>query len=116
MPETILTLERTSDAPREARRQVRNLAPPGRVDDAMLLVSELVTNAVKYGPEEQIRLIVSDDGARTRFTVHDAGLGPLQRGRPLARRARPAAGRRAGRRLGRRARKHPGLVRARPVR
>jgi anti-sigma regulatory factor (Ser/Thr protein kinase) len=77
VPETILTFDRTSDAPREARREVRELAPPGRVDDAMLLVSELVTNAVKYGPEEQIRLIVSDNGERTRFTVHDLGLGPL---------------------------------------
>jgi anti-sigma regulatory factor (Ser/Thr protein kinase) len=56
---------------------VRTLAPPARVDDATLLVSELVTNAVKYGPEDQIRLIVSDDDAKTRFTVHDFGLGPL---------------------------------------
>jgi anti-sigma regulatory factor (Ser/Thr protein kinase) len=77
MAETVLTFERTSDAPGAARRQARDLAPPGRVDDAALLVSELVTNAVKYGPEEQIRLIVEDDGERTRFTVHDAGLGPL---------------------------------------
>jgi anti-sigma regulatory factor (Ser/Thr protein kinase) len=75
--ETILTFERTSDAPREARRQVRGLAPPGRVDDATLLVSELVTNAVRYGPDEQIRGIVYDDGERTRFTVHDAGIGTL---------------------------------------
>ena len=77
MPETVLTFERTSDAPREARRHVRDLAPAGRVDDATLLVSELVTNAGKSGPEEEIRLIVEDDGERTRFTVHDAGLGPL---------------------------------------
>jgi anti-sigma regulatory factor (Ser/Thr protein kinase) len=77
MAEIVLTFERTSDAPREARRQAHDLAPPGRVDDATLLVSELVTNAVKYGPEEQIRLIVDDDGERTRFTVHDAGRGPL---------------------------------------
>jgi anti-sigma regulatory factor (Ser/Thr protein kinase) len=77
MSETVLTFERSPDAPREARRQVRDLAPPRRVDDATLLVSELVTNAVKFGPDEQIRLIVDADGARTRFTVHDAGLGPL---------------------------------------
>ena len=77
MTETTLTFDRTTDAPRRARRQVRELVPAERVDDATLLVSELITNAVKYGPEEQIRLIVADDGARTRFTVHDLGLGPL---------------------------------------
>ena len=77
MTETTLTFDRTTDAPRRARRQVRDLVPPERADDATLLVSELITNAVKYGPEEQIRLIVTDDGARTRFTVHDLGLGPL---------------------------------------
>ena len=81
MTETVLSLERTTDAPREARARVRNLSHvigPDRVDDAMLLASELVTNAVKYGPEhEAIKLIVRSDGGRTRFTVHDLGLGPL---------------------------------------
>lgn len=77
MTETTLTFERTTDAPRRARRQVRDLVPPERADDATLLVSELITNAVKYGPEAQIRLIVTDDGTCTRFTVHDLGLGPL---------------------------------------
>ena len=78
MPDTVLTFERTSAAPREARLWVHaHLGEHERRDDAMLLVSELVTNAVRYGPEEQIRLIVSDDGERTRFTVHDLGLGPL---------------------------------------
>ena len=77
MTETVLLLERTSQAPREARDRVRDLAHD-RMDDAMLLVSELVTNAVKYGPEhEAIKLIVTSDGDRTRFTVHDLGLGPL---------------------------------------
>ena len=81
MTETVLSLERTTDAPREARGRVRNLSHhlnPDRVEDAVLLVSELVTNAVKYGPEDEaIRLIVTTDDAATRFTVHDAGLGPL---------------------------------------
>ena len=81
MTETVLSLERTTDAPREARARVRNLSHTigaDRVDDAMLLVSELVTNAVKYGPEhDAIKLIVGSDGGRTRFTVHDLGLGPL---------------------------------------
>ncbi len=81
MTETVLSLERTSDAPREARGRVRGLKDligPDRVEDAVLLVSELVTNAVKYGPEgEAIRLIVQGDGTCSRFTVHDLGLGPL---------------------------------------
>ena len=77
MTETVLTFDRTSAAPREARQRIREVTKH-RVDDATLLVSELVTNAVKYGPEEgQIRLIVGEDGERTRYTVHDAGLGPL---------------------------------------
>jgi anti-sigma regulatory factor (Ser/Thr protein kinase) len=81
MTETVLSLDRTSDAPREARARVRRLHRvfgPGGVDDATLLVSELVTNAVKYGPEhEAIKLIISTAGERTRITVHDLGLGPL---------------------------------------
>jgi anti-sigma regulatory factor (Ser/Thr protein kinase) len=81
MNETVLTLNRTSDAPREARGYVRELhhsIGSERVEDATLLVSELVTNAVKYGPEhEAIKLIVSSDEDRVRFTVHDLGAGPL---------------------------------------
>jgi anti-sigma regulatory factor (Ser/Thr protein kinase) len=79
MSETVLSLGRTTDAPREARDRVRRLPHLAeRVDDAVLLVSELVTNAVKYGPEhEAIRLIISTDDRATRFTVHDLGLGPL---------------------------------------
>jgi anti-sigma regulatory factor (Ser/Thr protein kinase) len=78
MTETVAALPRSSDAPRQARHLVRELVTPARVDDATLLVSELVTNAVKYGPEEEtIRLIVAQGEGRTRFTVHDLGLGPL---------------------------------------
>jgi anti-sigma regulatory factor (Ser/Thr protein kinase) len=78
MPETVVTLPRSTDAPRQARQLVRDFVAPDRADDATLLVSELVTNAVKYGPEEEaIRLIVRRDGSRTRFTVHDLGAGPL---------------------------------------
>jgi anti-sigma regulatory factor (Ser/Thr protein kinase) len=86
MIETVLTLERTLDAPAAARAIVRDLEPLlGRAsaDDATLLVSELVTNAVKYGPEDgEIRLIIGRDGGRTRFTVHDPGAGPLPEMRP----------------------------------
>jgi anti-sigma regulatory factor (Ser/Thr protein kinase) len=86
MTETLLTLERTLDAPATARASVRDLEPllgRARTDDATLLVSELVTNAVKYGPEDgEIRLIIGRDGACTRFTVHDPGAGPLPEMRP----------------------------------
>jgi anti-sigma regulatory factor (Ser/Thr protein kinase) len=78
--EAVISLDRSCAAPREARLRVRHtdLVAPDRIADAELLVSELVTNAVKYGPEEgAIRLIVESDDRRTRFTVHDAGLGPL---------------------------------------
>lgn len=88
MSETTLTLDRTTDAPRQARAHVRALGLElglERTDDATLLVSELVTNAVKYGPEDgDIRLIVDQDAARTRFTVHDPGAGPLPEMRPAA--------------------------------
>ena len=81
MRETVLTLDRTSRAPSQARGCVsvlRDLIGPERTEDATLLVSELVTNAVKYGPEgESIRLIVEADGRCTRCTVHDLGVGPL---------------------------------------
>jgi len=76
-----LELERDSDAPARARTMVRGLKPllgAERTEDATLLVSELVTNAVKYGPEEEtIKLIVEQEDRCTRFTVHDLGLGPL---------------------------------------
>jgi anti-sigma regulatory factor (Ser/Thr protein kinase) len=78
MTETVVQLPRSSDAPRQARQIVRDFVSPERADDATLLVSELVTNAVKYGPEEEtIRLFIGQGEGRTRFTVHDLGLGPL---------------------------------------
>jgi anti-sigma regulatory factor (Ser/Thr protein kinase) len=78
MTETVVQLPRSSDAPRQARQLVRDLVSPERAHDATLLVSELVTNAVKYGPEEEtISLIIGHGDGRTRFTVHDLGLGPL---------------------------------------
>ena len=77
MAETVLILDRTVDAPRQARDHVRALGVE-RKEDATLLVSELVTNAVKYGPEDgEIRLIIDQNDTRTRFTVHDPGAGPL---------------------------------------
>jgi anti-sigma regulatory factor (Ser/Thr protein kinase) len=84
MTESDLILDRTVDAPCAARQHVRALAVE-RTEDAALLVSELVTNAVKYGPVDgEIRLTIDQDATRTRFTVHDAGAGPLPRMRPAS--------------------------------
>ena len=89
MTETVLTLDRTVDAPRAARARVRQLHErlgPERTHDATLLISELVTNAVKYGPEHgQIRVIIAEDEQHMRFIVHDTGAGPLPVMRPLER-------------------------------
>jgi anti-sigma regulatory factor (Ser/Thr protein kinase) len=89
MTESVLTLERTTDAPRAARARMRQLEARlgrDRTPDAELLVSELVTNAVKYGPEHgEIRLIIAEDGSRMRVTVHDTGAGPLPSMRPTTR-------------------------------
>jgi hypothetical protein len=42
------------------------------------VLPELVTNAVKYGPEhEAFELIVATGDRTTRFIVHGLGLGPL---------------------------------------
>jgi anti-sigma regulatory factor (Ser/Thr protein kinase) len=90
MPESLLSLRRTVGAPSEARERMRRLAAlhlsAEQVEDAVLLVSELVTNAVKYGPEHgEIQLIVDMDETRMRVTVHDTGAGPLPEMRPLER-------------------------------
>ena len=89
MNESVLTLQRTVAAPRAARERVRQFAArlgATRTEDAELLVSELVTNAVKYGPEEgEIRLIIDTQDERIRVTVHDTGAGPLPAMRPLER-------------------------------
>ena len=89
MSESVLTVERSVDAPRRARARVRRLEErlgPERTGDAVLLISELVTNAVKYGPEQgEIQIIIDEREGGTRFTVHDTGAGPLPVMRPLER-------------------------------
>jgi anti-sigma regulatory factor (Ser/Thr protein kinase) len=77
----VLSLDRTVDAPRLARRRIREVTAglgEERVEEATLLVSELVTNAVKYGGEGPVEIVVLADAERTRFTVRDhGGPGPL---------------------------------------
>jgi len=74
-------LDRTVDAPRVARHHVRSVATAlgdERSEDAVLLVSELVTNAVKYGGDGPIELSVERPGDSLRVAVRDiGGPGPL---------------------------------------
>ena len=70
-----------SEAAREARRAVEDLAPnlpPAVMEDVRLLVSELVTNSVRHanvGRDGAIELSVSVAGATVRVEVVDPGPG-----------------------------------------
>jgi serine/threonine-protein kinase RsbW len=71
----------TAEAAAEARHALDGLAiglPDGRVRDVRLLVSELVTNAVRHadiGPGDRIRLVVDVADHTLRVEVHDPGGG-----------------------------------------
>jgi anti-sigma regulatory factor (Ser/Thr protein kinase) len=88
MPSSVIVdLPRTPRAPGQARAVLDDLSglDPSRVADAKLLVSELVTNSVKYGGDGQVRLVVrSEDSGRLRIEVVDHGSGfvPQPRDRP----------------------------------
>jgi anti-sigma regulatory factor (Ser/Thr protein kinase) len=77
----LVTLDRTVDAPAVARRHVRQVATAlgeEQAHDAVLLVSELVTNAVKYGGDGPVELLIEQPAAHVRFAVRDrGGPGPL---------------------------------------
>ena len=73
-----LALERDVDAPARARTMIRGLEPllgTECTEDATLLVSELVTNAVKYGSGPVELHVETGDDLRSRFTISDAGGG-----------------------------------------
>ncbi len=73
-----LELERDQTAPARARTMVRGLRPllgPERTEDATLLVSELITNAVKYGSGPVELHVEAGEDRRGRFTISDAGGG-----------------------------------------
>ena len=82
-------IERTPRAPWHARRAVEDLGPsidPAVVPDVMLLVSELITNSVKYGGEGDLRLqIEARAPRRLRVEVVHQGVGfvPKARDRPV---------------------------------
>jgi|SRR4051794_40593921 anti-sigma regulatory factor (Ser/Thr protein kinase) len=71
-------LPRSPEAAFLARRAVDQL--DGRVDpsvlpDVRLLVSELVTNSVKYGGDGPVRLEIEADDDRIRAEIIDQGVG-----------------------------------------
>jgi anti-sigma regulatory factor (Ser/Thr protein kinase) len=82
--ELSVELPRTAQAPFLARRALTEL--DGKIDenvlpDVRLLVSELITNSVKYGGDGPVRLEVKADGDRIRAEIIDQGVGftPVKR-------------------------------------
>jgi anti-sigma regulatory factor (Ser/Thr protein kinase) len=81
-PPTRLTLEMDQTAPRTARHFIQEATCEAHnasvLDDAMLLVSELVTNAVRYGSPPVTAEIecVGTSGMRVRVT--DGNTGDVQ--------------------------------------
>jgi anti-sigma regulatory factor (Ser/Thr protein kinase) len=81
-------LPRTPQAPFLARRALDELGAevePSVLPDVRLLVSELVTNSVKYGGDGPVRLEVKAEGDRLRAEIIDQGVGftPVKRGDDL---------------------------------
>jgi anti-sigma regulatory factor (Ser/Thr protein kinase) len=77
---THLTIELTrhvdsAGAARAALARIEPAIAPGRFEDAALLLSELVTNAVKYGGEGSLRVVVRSEGDSTHVEVIDQGRG-----------------------------------------
>jgi anti-sigma regulatory factor (Ser/Thr protein kinase) len=83
-----IAISRDPRAPASARRAVEQFSrtlDPSLVPDAKLLVSELITNSVKYGGEGEVRLQMRSDGPNhLRIEVVDQGSGfvPVARDRP----------------------------------
>ncbi len=79
MYETVLSLQRTVRAPRDARARMREHEShlrPDRTDDAVLLVSELVTNAIQHGgagEHETIQVRIASSYEKIRVEVFDPG-------------------------------------------
>src|SRR5690349_19686164 len=85
-----LELPRTLEAPAQARDALDHLDPrlPDHVlPDLRLLVSELMTNSVKYGGEGPVKLVITRDGTRMRTEIVDQGVGftPVARDGDLSR-------------------------------
>lgn len=89
MPDQLsVEIERDLTAPANARRAVEafgTVLDPAVVPDVKLLVSELISNSVKYGRDGQVRLMLrSDDPRQVYVEVVDQGVGfvPVVRDRP----------------------------------
>lgn len=82
-------IQRDRTAPATARRAVERLADrlhPDVVPDVKLLVSEIVTNSVKYGGEGDVKLLLrTEDPRHVHIEVVDQGSGfvPVTRTRPM---------------------------------
>jgi anti-anti-sigma factor len=71
-------LPSTPAAPARARGAldgIEDRVSPERMRDVRLLVSELVTNAVRHAGGEAVRLVVALTGTLLRIEVHDPGKG-----------------------------------------
>ena len=89
MPDQVtVDIDRDRTAPASARRAVEAFGAmlhPEVVPDVKLLVSELISNSVKYGRDGQVQLILrSEDPRHVHAEVVDQGVGfvPTARDRP----------------------------------
>jgi anti-sigma regulatory factor (Ser/Thr protein kinase) len=90
MPDQVtVDIDRDTQAPALARRAVETFGAatldPAVVPDVKLLVSELISNSVKYGDRGQVQLILRSDGPQhVHVEVVDQGSGfvPAARSRP----------------------------------
>jgi anti-sigma regulatory factor (Ser/Thr protein kinase) len=89
MPDQVtVDIDRDRTAPARARRAVEafgSALSPDVVPDVKLLVSELISNSVKYGREGQVQLILrSENPHHVHVEVVDQGVGfvPAARDRP----------------------------------
>lgn len=84
-----IAIAREPRAPYRARRAVEQFTgtlDPSLVPDVKLLVSELITNSVKYGGDGEVRLqLQSTHPGHVRVEVVDQGAGfiPVARDRPV---------------------------------
>ena len=78
-------LPRDAQAPYLARRALEGRLDPKVLPEVRLLVSELITNSVKYGGDGPVRLEVKAADARVRAEIIDQGVGftPKARGDDL---------------------------------
>lgn len=85
--EVDLELAGHPDSVSEARRAVSELGdsiPSGRLDDLRLLVSEVVTNAIRHaemGPQDRVglRIVAFDDAVRVEVRDRGHGFAPGER-------------------------------------